>query len=211
MTTEPARSRRTLNWRGILSVAVIAAVLYLAANPTEREDWRKTLNTQVIPGLQKTDPGLVAGTIWGDTLNCPPASTHCENLFGQVIRLPGALVHAAQIIIGTGWPGIAMGVLTVILMAPVIAGSLDNPFMWPIALLIGSLVAGIALWVLKWVIIFVAWALVWILWGIALTAGWILMGEWVLRGMEVRRALAGGSHDPAAEPTPPGKAGRAGV
>jgi len=191
-----------VNWWQLALAAAITLTIYFAANPTPRDDARTFLNTRVIPGLRQVNPLLVGDRMWSETLNCrlvrmPTAvgtqfATHCENLLGQIIRLPGALVHTAGYVAATGWPGVAVGALTVIFMVLTISGNLDNPLMWPLALLLGSAIAGIVLWVLQQILIFVAWALAWILWGIALFAGWLLAGDWVLRGFEIRRAIGGG-------------------
>ncbi|HEV2438492.1 MAG TPA: hypothetical protein VGX97_00330 [bacterium] len=196
-----------MNWRQAVLTAAITLAIYLAANPTPRDDARTFLNTRVIPGLRQVNPFLVGDRIWTETLNCrlvrmPTAvgtqfATHCENLLGQIIRLPGALVHTAGYVAATGWPGIAVGALTVIFMVLTISGNLGNPLMWPLALLLGSVIAGIVLWVLQWILILVAWGIAWILWAIALVAGWLLAGDWVLRGLEIRRAIGGGHGGPA--------------
>lgn len=208
MNAGRTRSYLSVNRRQLVLAALLTLTVYLAADPGPRDTARMFLTSRIIPGLLHVDPKLVGDRIWQDT--CPPSES-C-NLFGQIIRLPGALIDTARYVAGTGWPGIAVGALTVLFMIPMISGSLDNPLMWPFAVLLGSFIAGIFLWVLKWILIGVAAALVWILWVIAALAGWILGGDWVMRGFEIRRAIAGGHGGaaPAPKAIRPGGAGPAG-
>jgi hypothetical protein len=199
----------SVNWRQLLLAAAITVTIYFAANPTPRDDARNFLNTRVIPGLRQVDPFLVGDRIWTETLNCrlvrvstpqgTQPATQCENLLGQIIRLPRALAHTAGYVAATGWPGIAVGALTLIFILLTLSGNLDNPLLWPLALLLGSAIAGLVLWLFQWILIGVAGALAWLLWAIALAAGWLLAGDWVLRGFEIRRAIAGGPHSGAVQ------------
>jgi len=185
---------RPIAW--VLWASVIAAV-WLAEDSALREAIQTWLRVKVIAGLVQVDPLLIAKRIWSDTLHCRPSTIpqylRCENLLGQVVRLPEALVDTAGYVWGTGWPGIMIGVLSLILIVPMMG---DNPLTWPFALLFGVGVAGLCLWVLRWILVGMAWSLVGVLVLVGSLSGIIVWGDRAWRLGEIRGRVLGGEHGP---------------
>lgn len=197
---------RPIAW--VLWASIIAAV-WLGGDSALRDAIQTWLRVKVIAGLVQVDPLLIAKRIWSDTLHCRPSTippySRCENLLGQVVRLPGALVDTAGYVWGTGWPGIVIGVLSLILMVPMMG---DNPLTWPFALLLGVGVAGLCLWVLRWSLVGVAWSLVGALVLIGSVSGFIEWGDRLWRVEEIRRRVLGGEHGPTHGVPEAGREGR---
>jgi hypothetical protein len=110
-----------------------------------------------------------------------------------VVRLPGAIVGTALYVWRTGWPGITVGVLSLILVITMMGA---NPLTWPVTLLLGVVVASLCLWVLRWILVVAAWSLVGVLMFIASVSGLIVWGDRALRLWEILGSVSGGERSP---------------